>query len=93
MFFNGDILKKVDNLTNIKLLPSGAYILPKTSSSSYWVSQHLPQIGTASAEVYRKSILQQMQYRFAVTFGALSRMALLPVQGPADHSNPEVETN
>ena len=34
----------------------------------YWVSQNLPQICTASAYVYHKSILKQKQYRFAVKF-------------------------
>ena len=38
----------------------------------YWVSQNLPQICTESALVYRKSLLKQMQYRFAVNFGTLS---------------------
>ena len=40
--------------------------------SIYWVSQNLSQICTASAYVYRKSILQQLQYIFAVNFGTLS---------------------
>ena len=42
-------------------------------AETYWVSQKLPQICTASAQVYWKSILKQMQYIFAVTFGTLSK--------------------
>ena len=38
----------------------------------YWVAQNLPQICTASAYVFRKSILKQMQYRYAVNFRTLS---------------------
>ena len=33
------------------------------------MSQNLPQICTASVWVNRKSVLKQMQYRFAVHFG------------------------
>ena len=34
---------------------------------------NLPQICTASAYVYSKSIINQMQYRFALNFGTLCR--------------------
>ena len=37
------------------------------------MSQNLPQICTASALVYHKYIPKQMQYRFAVKYGTLSR--------------------
>ena len=40
---------------------------------TYWVSHNLPQICTAFALVYHKFILKQMQYRFAVNFGTLSK--------------------
>ena len=53
---------------------------------SYWMSQNLPQICTVSAQVYRKSVLKQMQYRFAVTFGTLS--IRLPEKGPGVAVNP-----
>ena len=37
----------------------------------YWVSQNLPHICTASAEVKICGILKQMQYRFTVNIGTL----------------------
>ena len=48
------------------------YLLFNKQSWNDWVSQKLPQMCTASAQVYRKSIPKQMQYRFAVNFGTLS---------------------
>ena len=38
------------------------------------MSQNLPQICTASAEVYICGILGQIQYRFAVNFGTLNNL-------------------
>ena len=46
------------------------------SETSYWVSQNLLQICTASAQVYHKFILKQMQYRFSLNFGTLSNFYL-----------------
>ena len=39
--------------------------------SKEWVYQSVPQICTASAYLYRKCKLKQMQYRFAVNFWTL----------------------
>ena len=41
------------------------------------MSQNLPQICTASAEVYRRPILYQIQYRFVIIFGTLSTQDFL----------------
>ena len=46
------------------------------------MSQKLPQICTASAEVYCKFILSQMQYIFAVTFGTLNNKLHLTKKVP-----------
>ena len=49
-----------------------APLICNCKDTHYWVSQNLPQICTASAYVYHKSILKQMQYTFTVNFGTLS---------------------
>ena len=43
---------------------------------NYRVDRILPKICTTSAEVNIKHVLKQMQYRFVVTYEALSRSTL-----------------